>query len=207
MHAPSALGHPAAALRRRALLLTLCLAPAASLAQGGPVMVEGQPFARHVTLAGSELRLNGTGVRAVAWFKGYAAGLYLGAPATDAAAAVAQAGPKRLQMRLLYDVPSQEFVKAFHKGVERNAPPAELPKLAERIQRFEAQIAAVGQVRKGDVVDLDFEPGRGTLFSLNGKLRGEAIAGADFYAALLLSFVGERPYDKQLRAGLLRGGA
>jgi hypothetical protein len=62
---------------------------------------------------------------------------------------------------------------------------------------------AVGTVKKGDRIDLDQDPTRGTLFALNGTLRGEPIAGADFYAALLASFVGQRPYDKRLKAGLL----
>ena len=66
--------------RRHALLAMLGLAsmPAASAwADEAVVLVEGQAFERSVRLGGVVLRLNGTGVRAVAWFKGYAAGLYL----------------------------------------------------------------------------------------------------------------------------------
>jgi hypothetical protein len=172
-----------------------------------PVMVEGQAFDRKVTLAGSELLLNGTGVRAVAWFKGYAAGLYLRTPSRTAAQVVGQPGPKRLQMRMLQDVPAGEFVKAFRKGVERNTDPAELPQLSARMATFAALVEGLRQVRKGDLVNLDLEPGRGTVFSVNGTLRGEAIAGDDFYAALLRSFVGDRPYDSRLKAGLLAGAA
>jgi Chalcone isomerase-like len=193
--------------RRRLLAssaLGLALA-AAGPVWAQPVMVEGQPFDRRVTLAGSELLLNGTGVRAVAWFKGYAAGLYLRTRSRNAEQVLAQPGPKRLQMRMLQDVPAAEFVKAFRKGVERNASPAELPQLAERMASFEALVGALGQVRKGDLVNLDLEPGRGTVFSVNGTLRGEAIAGEDFFAALLRSFVGDRPYDSKLKAGLLAG--
>ena len=182
------------------LLLTGTL-PAAAQA----VIVEGQAFDRRVTLAGSELQLNGTGVRAVAWFKGYAAGLYVRVPSRSADQVLAQGGPKRLQMRMLQDVPATEFVKAFRKGVERNASATELPQLAERMASFEALVGSLGQVRKGDLVNLDHEPGRGTVFSVNGTLRGEAIAGDDFFAALLRSFVGDRPYDSKLKAGLLAG--
>ena len=42
---------------------------------------------------------------------------------------------------------------------------------------------------------------------MNGTLQGEAIVGDDFYAALLRSFVGDRPYDSRLKAGLLAGMA
>ncbi len=190
-------------LTRRRLLACFLSAPLMTWAQDDAVVVEGKVFARRVQVAGAELLLNGTGVRAVAWFKGYAAALYLGNPVTTAAEAVAQPGPKRLQLVMLQKVPAAEFVKAFRKGLTRNTEEADLPQLSERMAQFEAQVSATGTVRKGDVVNLDFEPGRGTAFSLNGTLRGEAIVGEDFYAALLRSFVGDRPYDRELRAGLL----
>ncbi len=188
----------------RRLFAVLLLAPALPRAQDDVVaVVEGKRFPRRVLVAGSELLLNGTGVRAVAWFKGFAAALYLRSRATTAAQAVAMAGPKRLQLVMLQKVPAQEFVKAFRKGLQRNAPEAELPQLRERMAQFEAAVAATGTLHRGDVVILDFEPGRGMTFRLNGTLRSEAIVGEDFYAALLRSFVGERPYDRELRAGLL----
>lgn len=192
---------------RRSVLAAALLFALPVFAQGAAVVVEGQSFDRRIRVAGQDLLLNGTGVRAVAWFKGYAAALYLASRCNTAAQAVALPGAKRLQLRMLQNVPSAEFVKAFRKGIERNVEPADLPALAEAMRRFEAQVTGVGKVRKGDRVDLDFEPGRGTAFSLNGTLQGEAIAGEDLYAALLRSFVGERPYDGKLKAGLLGGQA
>ena len=194
--------------RRRTLLFGLpagLLLPAWAPAIAQPVWVEGQAFERRISLAGAELLLNGTGVRAVAWFKGFAAGLYLREAGRSAAQVLAQTGPKRLQLRMLHDVPADEFMKAFQKGMTRNAAPAELPALAARMELFARRVAALGTVRKGDRVDLDLEPGRGTVFSVNGTLQGEAIVGDDFYAALLRSFVGDRPYDSRLKAGLLGG--
>lgn len=190
-------------LNRRRLLAMFLSAPALPRAQDDAVIVEGKAFARRVRVAGTDLLLNGTGVRAVAWFKGYAAALYLASPASTAAQAVAAPGPKRLQLVMLQKVPAQEFVKAFRKGLTRNTLEAELPQLGERMAQFEAQVAATGTVHKGDTVNLDFDPDQGTAFSLNGALQGAAIAGEDFYAALLRSFVGDRPYDRELRAGLL----
>ena len=192
---------PSRTLHRRTFLLACLAGPGAVAA--APVVVEGQPFERRALVAGRELVLNGTGVRAVAWIKGFAAGLYLTAPTSSVAEVLALAGPKRLQMRLLRDVPAAEFVKAVQHGVERNAAPDELPRLAARLQAFESRIGAAGTVRLGDIVDLDLDPARGMLFSLNGTLRGEAIAGEDFYAAVLRAFIGDRPYDKKLKAGLL----
>jgi Chalcone isomerase-like len=160
-------------------------------------------FAATATVAGTALRLNGTGERGVAWFKAYAAGLYLPQAARSADQVMAMAGGKRLQLRLLSDLPTAEFVKALKKGVARNSSPEQQQKVATQQQRFETQVMATAQVQKGDVIDLDLDPARGLQFSINGKPRGDWIAGPELFAALLRSFVGEVPYDDKLKAGLL----
>jgi hypothetical protein len=193
-------------ISRRHLLLLAALAagvPAARAAK--PIQVEGTTFAGDIRLADTALELNGVGLRAVAWFKGYAAGLYLTRRATTAAQVLAAPGPKRLQLRMLVDVDTEEFVKAFEKGVARNTPATELPRLAERMARFDAQMRALRRVVKRDVIDLDYLPASGLQMSVNGKPRGEPIAGEDLYAALLRIFVGDRPTDPELKVGLLGG--
>lgn len=190
--------------RPHLLIAALTLA-ASSLCAGAQVQVEGQSFDAAAKVAGTDLVLNGVGVRAVAWIKGYAAALYLPAKAATPPQVLASSGAKRLQMRMLQDVPAEEFVKAIAKGMDRNTPADELPALADRKALFERQVQAVGAVKKGDVVDLDFVPGRGLVFALNGKPRGDAIPGGDLYAALLRIFLGDKPVDARLKAGLLGG--
>ncbi|MEN9627550.1 MAG: hypothetical protein RJA10_777 [Pseudomonadota bacterium] len=196
-------------LMRRLLWICLCLPgvllalAGVSRAAPGDVVVEGQRFAALQRVGGSELQLNGTGVRAVAWFKGYAAGLYVPQKSQATEALLAQPGARRLQLRMLQDVPPAEFVKALRKGMERNTPEPQHAALQPRVDRFAALILQAGKVKKGDVIDLDLDPARGMLFSLNGTLRGEAIPGADFYSALLRAFIGDKPYDERLKAGLL----
>lgn len=170
-----------------------------------PITVEGTTFSGDITLAGVQLQLNGVGLRAVAWLKGYAAGLYLPRKASTPAQVLAQTGAKRLQLRMLQDVPAEEFVKALHKGVERNTPAADVVRLSERVARFDGVVRALGKLKKQEVIDLDFLPGRGLQLSRNGTPRGEAIPGEDFYAALLRIFIGERPADPDMKVGLLGG--
>ena len=194
------MSHP---IPRRALLLSALLVAVGAQAQDAPRLIEGQAFAGHMSVAGTELRLNGTGLRAVAWFKGFVAGLYLTGRASTPAQVLAQSGPKRLELRMLQEVPAAEFVKALQRGIDRNATPDERVALAARVQRFAEQISATGTVRKGAVIDLDLDPQRGLLFTMNGTLRGAPVEGDDFYAALLRAFIGEHPYDERLKAGLL----
>lgn len=201
---------PPLPLSRRAwLTLTAsALAAAASGARAAAaVKLEGFTFPGSLRLAETELQLNGTGLRAVAWLKGYAAALYLARKAASTAQVLATPGAKRLQMRMLIEVETEEFVKAVHKGFERNTPPGEQPALAERLVRFDKQLRAVAKVRKGDAIDLDWLPDRGLLIAVNGAARGEPIAGEDFYAALLRVFLGDKPVDAKLKAGLLGAAA
>ncbi len=178
------------------LLLAACLGAQAAV-------IEGQHFDDRIRLADTELVLNGVGLRAVAWFKGYAAGLYLGRKAGTAEAALAAAGPKRVRMKMMVEVESKEFVKAFGKGMRRNLTVAEREALADRIERFDRTVAALAVLKKGDVVDLDWLPALGLVLSVNGKPRGEPFPGEAFYAAILKIFIGADPVDEQLKAGLL----
>jgi Chalcone isomerase-like len=175
------------------------------LAQGPEphAKIGGATFERRAQVAGSELQLNGVGMRAVAWFKAYAVGLYLSARAGTAEQVVAAAGPKRLQLRMLRDLPAAEFVKAFRNGMARSTTPEGQAKLAARMDRFADAVGAIGTLKTNDVVNLDFEPARGTLFTLNGSPRGDVISGPDFYNTLLRAFVGDQPYDEKMKAGLL----
>ena len=194
-------------LRRLLCAAALCGAAAATHAEEPATRIGGVSFEPRIQLDGQTLQINGAGafapLRLFGWIKGYAAALYLGQRAGSAEQVVAQGGPKRLQMHMLLDVPVDEFIKAFHKGAERNTPAEQFTQLADRMARFDAMLRPLGEVKKGDLVNLDFVPGQGLLFTHNGRLLGPAIPGADLYGALLRCFIGERPVDQRLRAALL----
>lgn len=187
---------------KRIRTFVLPLLFAASLGAQAAV-IEGQQFDDRIRLADTELVLNGVGLRAVAWFKGYAAGLYLGQKASTAEAALAAQGPKRVRMKMMVEVESKEFVKAFDKGMRRNLKAAERAALSDRIERFDRTVAELVVLKKGDVVDLDWLPARGMVLSVNGKPRGEPFAGEQFYTAILKIYIGPDPVDDRLKAGLL----
>lgn len=203
--ADCAQANPPPHILRRAWLGSAALAWATAafgLRPAQAATFEGVQFDDRITLAGHELLLNGTGLRAAGWFKAYVVGLYLPQRATTAPEVLAQAGPKRVRLVLLVDAPAIELAKGFDKGVKRNSG-AQVEALRARLARMFELMESVGRVRKGDAVDLDFDPARGTTLSLNGKARGEPIAGHDFYVAVLRSFVGDHPYHKKLKSGLL----
>jgi hypothetical protein len=179
------------------------LALTTSAVQAASVELEGQRYDDTLRVAGSKVVLNGVGVRQAAWFKGYVAGLYLPQKTRDAESIYALPGPKRIAVRLLVDVDSTLLAKTFDDGIRKNYKGEALEPLTRRMGALDAQIRALDSVKKGEEVDLDFEPDHGTHVLVRGKPIGDAIEGEDFYVALLKMFIGERAIDKGLRASLL----
>ena len=58
------------------------------------------------------------------------------------------------------------------------------------------------EIKKGEVVNLDYFPGVGTRVSINGMDKG-VIEGADFYRSLLKIWVGKKPVQSALKRSVL----
>jgi len=212
-HPAHASAAPAVAPSRRAALRfglraalgawVACLGPGLAGRPAQAATFEGVQFDDRISLAGQDLLLNGTGLRSAGWFKAYVAALYLPRRAASTAEVLAQAGPKRVRLVLMVDAPALELAKGFDKGVLRNTAGTEAQALRPRLARMFEAMQSAGNLKKGDAIDLDYDPARGTTLWLNGRARGEPIAGADFHLAVLRSFVGEHPYHRRLKSGLL----
>ena len=186
-----------------ALIALAALAFMPSAHAAAPVTLENQTFPGDASVAGTPLQLNGVGLRAAFIYKVYLAGLYLPAKATTGAAVFSETGPKRLQVRMLMNGPSDEFAKAFTGGIAKRTPAAQVAAMKDRIAAFDRTLRSVGDVKKGDVVNLDYAPAVGLTMTINGKPYGAPVPGADLYAALLDIFVGDRPVDARMKAGML----
>ena len=156
-----------------------------------------------LTAGGPTLVLNGAGKRTWFLFDVYVAGLYLAEKKSAAADAIALAGPKRVSMTLLRDLKAEKFVEALNEGMEANNTPAELAALKPQIAELTATMTAIGQVKKGDIVALDFLPESGTRVLVNGTERGKPIPGPELYRALLRVWLGDKPVQENLKKALL----
>ena len=186
----------------RAAWAGIAFAGFATVALGATVEREGMRYEDTSKVAGSKLVLNGVGVRG-GFIKGYVAGLYLPSKQGDAEQVFASKGAKRISVRMLLDVDGATLARTFGDGIRKNYKDDALEALRERMETFDGQVRAIGGVKKGDAIDLDYAPASGTHLLVNGKPQGDAIAGDDFYVALLKMFIGERAVDKTLRAALL----
>jgi hypothetical protein len=185
---------------RISLLLWLA---AASMSPVSAATLEGLNFDDSLRLANRDLRLNGLGVRAVFIFKAYVAGLYLGDKASTGQEVLLDQGPKRLQLRMLMEIGSNDIKKALVDGMRKNVSEAQWNAMQDRVTSFARTIDGIGVTRPGDTINLDYLPDRGMTLAVNEVPRGSAISGQDFYKALLEIFVGDDPVDTRLRKGLL----
>ena len=76
-----------------------------------------------------------------------------------------------------------------------------MAQLAERIEQFNGFFP---DVKKGDVVDVDYIPGAGTQVRINGDSKG-AIEGEDFHKATLRIWLGTAPASAGLKKAMLTG--
>lgn len=184
------------------------LGPAApiAVAQARAATLEGQRFDDTAVLSDRTLRLNGLGLRGVAWVKAFVAGLYLSAPSKDPSQILAMQGPKRLRLKIMLTAPSHELTKSLIRRVNRHEPESVRARLGERLPRLAAMIDGIGELQQGDTLDLDFVPDRGVSLRHNDKPVGAPVPGEDLYRAVLKIFVGDNPVDARMREGLLRGG-
>lgn len=167
--------------------------------------LEGQQFDNSMVLAGRTLRLNGLGLRGVLWVKAFVAGLYLPATSKDPNQILTMPGPKRLRLKVMLEASSHELTKSFQHGARNEEEPIRLA-MAKRVDTLAGLIDSLDKVHPGDVMDLDYVPDQGVQLRLNDKLVGQPVPGDDLYRVVLKIFVGDRPVDKRMREGLLRGG-
>jgi hypothetical protein len=179
------------------------LALAASLPAAAAVDVNGYKFDDTVKVAGKDLKLNGAGMRTKFIVKVYAAGLYLPEKKTTTADVLKQDGPRRVTLQMARDVSSDDFGKAFMEGLNDNVDKADKQRFASQIGKMGELFATVDGLKKGDVLHMDWIPGTGTQFELNGKKLGENVPDVGFYNALLRIWLGDKPVDRSLKPALL----
>lgn len=162
--------------------------------------VSGVSLPEVVSIEGRELQLNGMGVRKEkALIKVYVIGLYLEKPTQDARTAIMTDEAKRIVLQMLRDVSREDFVLALETGMMSNSGPA-MPTLRARLDLLEQALPAP---KKGNVLDLTYLPGTGTL--LRGQGRELMIPGKDFSDALLAIWLGSKPVSGSLKRELLGG--
>jgi long-chain acyl-CoA synthetase len=168
--------------------------------------VEGVKLADKVRVSdsGSELTLNGAGVRTRVFFKVYVGALYLPQKAGSTQAVLAETGPKRVAMHMMRELTAEQLFSALDDGLKNNHAPGDLAKLEPQVKQLEGIFNALKVAKNGDVILLDYLPGSGSRITVNGESKG-TIPGDEFYRALLRVWLGDQPAVAALKKAMLGG--
>jgi hypothetical protein len=149
---------------------------------------------------GAKLVLNGAGIRKKLFFNIYLASLYLQHSTSDIAEVIDVDRPAQVQMRILYSkIEKEKFVSGWNDGFSANLNPEQLQAVRDRLEQFNAMFQTL---QEGDLISLDYLPGKGTVVTIKGVEKG-VVPGGDFYQALLKVWLGESPISKSLKRQLL----
>lgn len=165
--------------------------------------IAGIHFDDRISLAGTELQLNGGGLRTRFMLKVYAIGLYSPRKADSLEALVAQPGPRRIQIVTLRELTAEQFADGLVEGLRKNLTETEYTRLQPRIDDFKTALLSLRTAPPNTVIRLEWLPGNGTRLFVGNELRGRDIPGEDFQRALLRIWLGDKPVDSDLRNSLL----
>jgi hypothetical protein len=188
--------------RIRSLAVSLCLLCASLGSTAQDLRVEGVAVSERITLDGQKLQLNGAGLRTLFGFRVYVASLYLPAPTREAARVLAGDLPSRFQITLLRDTTTDQNLDALKGGLNDNNSAAELDVIQPEIAQFFALIQQVHAVPAGTVIQLDYQPGKGTSVRFAGRTLG-VVTGERFHRAILKIWLGGEPIQLSLKKALL----
>lgn len=159
-------------------------------------------FSEHLQVNGSDLTLNGLGVRKATFLKinVYVAALYVAQPQRDAAALIDTGTPQELVLHFVRNVDAADMRKAFLEAFERH-PANTSPSMKERIAKLNSWMT---DLKTGQRLTFLRLPHVGVQVSVNGVSRG-TIEGDDFAKAFVSIWLGAEPPNSELKSGLLGG--
>lgn len=181
-------------------LIGVVMALGAEVAHGRECAGVGFPDQAQVN--GNTLTLNGLGLRQATMLKVnvYVAALYVAKASTDPNAILGSNGPKQLVLHFVRNVGAADLRKAWDEGFTSNAKD-QIPALRERIETLRGWMA---DMKSGDRMTFIHVPGTGVQVDVSGTTRG-TIKGDDFAQAFLSIWLGARPPNAGLKAGMLGG--
>jgi hypothetical protein len=162
----------------------------------------GVDFPDHVSVKSTDLTLNGLGMRKATLLKinVYVAALYFPKPTTDATTLIDPAEPAQLVLRFVRNVGVKDLKGAWKEGFEKAAPET-MTTLAARVAQLNSWMSDMKQGQKLTFTRL---PARGVQVNVDGANKG-TITGDDFSRALFTIWLGAKPPNSEIKAGLLGG--
>jgi hypothetical protein len=178
------------------MLLTLAMAAA----QGKEC--KGVNFPDHIQVGGTDLTLNGLGMRKATFLRVnvYVGALYVSAASRDPNALIASDGPQELILHFVRSVGVDDLRKAWTEGFERVA----RDQSVSLLQRVATLNTWMSDVKSGERLTFIRQPHEGIQVIVNGIAKG-TIPGDDFSRDFISIWLGAMPPNPELKSGLLGG--
>jgi hypothetical protein len=159
-------------------------------------------FPEHLQVGGTDLALNGLGMRKATFLKVnvYVGALYVTHPSQDPQPLIEPGTPARLILHFVRNVGVGDLRDAWKEGFEKVAKD-QVPALEARITTLNSWMSGM---ETGQLLTFTRLPGTGIQVEVNGVVKG-TIPGDDFARALMSIWLGPNPPNPELKSGLLGG--
>jgi hypothetical protein len=152
---------------------------------------------------GVPLQLNGTGTRYKVILKVYDMALYTPRKASSLDELMAQPGPKRLNFVARRDIPGTDLGLAFIRGLSNNSSSTLIQKHVASSTRLIEIFSGRNKLAEGDTFAMEYQPGKGTAFFIQGQQQGAPVGDAEFFKMVMGVWIGPVPVDFKLKDALL----
>lgn len=131
--------------------------------------IDGVPIEDSHLIEGLPVVLNGAAPRLRVKSKTAVTAVYLSERRDSMLGIEAIAGPKRIQLTMLRDIQGSSLSRYFIADFKAIASQEEFKQLINELSFVGSTYGSVHQVSKGDVINIDWVPGKGMVSTLNGK--------------------------------------
>jgi len=160
-------------------------------------------FEPTLQLQGTRLQLNGSGTRFRSIFKVYDMALYTTRKVGTPEELLALPGPKKLQFTALRELPGTDLGRLFVKGMSENSTREQSTRHTLSTTRLIEIFSGKSKLVPGDSFAMEYVPGKGTQFVIQGQPQGEPVGDAEFFGMVLGIWFGSSPVDRPLKDALL----
>lgn len=177
------------------VLVTVFLATA-----GYALEIAGVNMPDSISADGSNLILNGAGLRTKLFIKAYIGGLYLTQKNNNPQAIINADQPMAVRLNIISKlITSDKMESAIREGFE-NSTKGNIAPIKAQIESFIGIFKE--PIKVNDVFELVYIPGKGVQAMKNGAVKG-TIAGMEFKKALFGIWLSDKPAQDSLKAEML----
>ena len=181
------IGNKAVKISLLVICVMVCLSSLAGAAQ-----LSGIVFNENFQDQGINMKLQGMGLKTVFFFKAFVAGFYTN---DMKQASLPAESSQRIEVEYFVNIPARKLSQFTVEQMKLNISPVEFGLIQKQIKLMAQYFV---DLKPGDRFSLTYIPGTGTKFSHNGRLTG-IIQGSLFARALFAVWIGQKPFDKQLK--------